>query len=233
MAQSLIARPPVVAVLIGREPDERFSVHRGYVDAVYAVGALPMLLPAGPDTTHDTLLAGVAMADAVLVTGGGDVDPAAYGEAESNALMSVDPPRDRAEVAAVHAAHDARKRLLGVCRGAQVLGVAFGGTLHQDLTAAGFPQHHWEEARQYEPVHAVEVEAGSLAELALAGSSKVNSIHHQAVRTPGSLRATAWSDDGVIEAVEGDRLLGIQWHPERLLGDDDRHLAAFRWLVGA
>jgi putative glutamine amidotransferase len=233
----------VVAVLVGREPDARFSVHRGYVDAVYAVGALPMILPAGADASHDTLLAGVAMADAVLVTGGGDVDPAAYGESESNAagcngaglkgLMSVDPPRDRAEVAAVHAAHRAQKRVLGVCRGAQVLGVAFGGTLHQDLTAAGFPQHHWEEVRQYEPVHAVEAEAGSLAELALAGSSKVNSIHHQAVRTPGSLRATAWSDDGVIEAVEGDRVLGIQWHPERLLGYDDRHLAAFRWLVGA
>jgi len=114
-----------------------------------------------------------------------------------------------------------------------VLGVAFGGTLHQDLTAAGFSQHHWEEDRQYEPVHAIRAEPGSRAEGALADANKVNSIHHQAVRDPGSLVATAWSDDGVIEAIEGDGVLGVQWHPERLLAYDACHLAAFAWLVGA
>jgi putative glutamine amidotransferase len=77
----------------------------------------------------------------------------------------------------------------------------------------------------------VRVVPGSLAERVLAGSTKVNSIHHQAVRDPGTLTATAWSDDDVIEAVEGEGVLGVQWHPERLLGYDDRHLAAFEWLV--
>jgi putative glutamine amidotransferase len=147
--------------------------------------------------------------------------------------MSVDAPRDRVEIAAVQRAHDADVRILGICRGAQVVGVAFGGTLHQDLVGGGFPHHHWDEERQYEPVHAIKVEAGSLAERALAGATHVNSIHHQAVADPGSLRATAWSEDGVVEAIEGDSVLGIQWHPERLLAHDAANIAAFEWLVDA
>ena len=226
-------RRPRVAVLIGREPDARYSVHRGYVDGVWAVGATPVLVPAGTDATHGTLLEMTADADAVMVTGGGDVDPAEYGASAAEELMSVDAERDRAEVAALRAAHAEGKRVLGICRGAQVLGVAFGGTLHQDLTAAGFPQHHWEEDRQYEPVHAIRAEPGSLAEQALGHATKVNSIHHQAVRDTGSLVATAWSDDGVIEAIEGEGVLGVQWHPERLLAYDACHLAAFEWLVGS
>jgi putative glutamine amidotransferase len=82
-------------------------------------------------------------------------------------------------------------------------------------------------------VHAIRAEPGSLAEQALGGATKVNSIHHQAVRDPGSLIATAWSDDGVIEAVEGEGVLGVQWHPERLFAYDACHLAAFEWLVDA
>jgi putative glutamine amidotransferase len=227
----LSSRQPVVALLVGREPAERWSVHRGYVDGLSAVGAFPVLLTAGAGD-DDAMLDAVTSADALLVSGGGDVDPAAYGDEPTDTLMHVDPARDRVEVAAVHAARAAGRRVLGICRGAQVLAVAFGGTLHQDLRAAGF-QHHWEEERQYEPVHAVDADLGSVAAEVLAGSSKVNSIHHQAVRTPGSLRATAWSDDGVVEAVEGDGVLGVQWHPERLLTYDTRHLAAFRWLLGA
>jgi putative glutamine amidotransferase len=232
MTTDLASPKPVVAVLVGREPAERFSIHRGYVDALVAVGAVPLLVPTGAGEPDDALLDVVSNADALLVSGGGDVDPTVYGEVPSDLLMHVDRARDRDELASVQAAHAAGRRVLGVCRGAQLLAVGFGGALHQDLRAAGF-QHHWAEDRQYEPVHAVEPEAGSLAEDVLAGAAKVNSIHHQAVRDPGTLRATAWSDDGVIEAVEGHGLLGIQWHPERLLAFDDRHLAAFRWLVSA
>jgi putative glutamine amidotransferase len=83
-------------------------------------------------------------------------------------------------------------------------------------------------------VHAVQADSGTLASRALAGAVEVNSIHHQAVGDPGpELVATAWSADGVIEAVEGAGALGLQWHPERLLDFDRRHLAPFRWLVSA
>ncbi|MDQ1432983.1 MAG: putative glutamine amidotransferase [Actinomycetota bacterium] len=220
-------------MLIGREPDARFSVHRGYVDGVWAVGAVPVLVPVGDDAIHDTLLEVTTDADAVLVTGGGDVDPAEYGASVPVELMHVDAARDGCVVGGVRAAPADGRRVLGLGRGAQVLGIAFGGSLHQDLTAAGFPQHHWEEERQYEPVHAIRAEPGSLAEQALGPATKVNSIHHQAVRDPGTLVATAWSDDGVIEAIEGDAVLGVQWHPERLLAYDAGHLAAFEWLVGS
>ena len=102
----------------------------------------------------------------------------------------------------------------------------------QDLPNAGYPGH-WDEERQHEPIHGVVADPGSLAHHALGGAARVNSIHHQAVATPGpQLRATAWGDDGVIEAIEGDGVLGVQWHPERLARTDDRHLAPFRWLVG-
>jgi putative glutamine amidotransferase len=223
----------MVAVLVGREPDERFSVHRGYVDGVRAVGATPVLVPTGADGGDEGVLDVVARTDALLVTGGGDVDPSHYGHERREELMSVDAARDRVEITAVQHAHAANLRILGICRGAQVVGVAFGGALHQDLVGAGFPHHHWEEERQYEPVHAIKVEAGSLAERALAGATHVNSIHHQAVADPGTLRATAWSEDGVIEAIEGDGVLGIQWHPERLLGYDAAQVEAFKWLVEA
>jgi putative glutamine amidotransferase len=107
-----------------------------------------------------------------------------------------------------------------------------GGRLVTDLPDAGF-EGHWQEARQCEPVHAVEAERGSLARAALGGARDVNSIHHQAVADPGRLQVTACSADGVVEALEGPGILGVQWHPERLLATDPRHLAPFRWLLAA
>jgi len=224
---------PIIAVIIGREPDHRYSVHRGYVDAVAGAGGLPVVLPAtGVDGAHAALLEVVARADALLLTGGGDVDPGRYDTTVAPEVYDLDPVRDALEIDAFRAARATGTRVLGICRGIQLMAVASGGSLHQHLPSAGY-EHHWEESRQYEPVHEVLADPGTAAEHALAGTVKVNSIHHQAVRDPGTgLRATAWSDDGVIEAIEGDDALGIQWHPERLLDSDARHLAAFRWLVG-
>jgi putative glutamine amidotransferase len=223
-----------VALLVGREPDNRYSVHRGYADAVWAVGAVPVLLTPPPGEGLDGVDAYVATAlvcDAVCVTGGGDVDPRLYSEEPEPGLMHVDPARDAAEVAVVRASVTAGMPVLGVCRGAQLVTVSLGGSLHQDLARAGY-HHHWQDERQHEPVHGVEAAAGSAADQALGGAHTVNSIHHQAVRDPGThLRATAWSADGAIEAVEGRDVLGLQWHPERLWTSDARHLAAFRWLV--
>jgi putative glutamine amidotransferase len=223
-----------VALLVGREPAHRYSVHRGYADALWAIGAVPVLLPPPPSDRADDLEMFVESAlacDAVCVTGGGDVDPVHYGEDPAPGLMSVDTLRDEAEIAVVRRCVADRVSVLGICRGIQLVAVACGGALHQDLGRAGY-EHHWEEERQYEPVHPVEADAGSLASRSLGGVRAVNSIHHQAVRHPGPvLRSTAWSGDGVIEAVEADGVLGVQWHPERLWSHDDRHLAPFRWLV--
>jgi putative glutamine amidotransferase len=223
-----------VAVLIGREPPLRYSVHRAYADAVWEVGATPVILvPPSVPGAVDRIISVALGCDAVCLTGGGDVDPGRYGEQPPGGLMDVDGSRDEIEMEVVRAARQAGQPLLGICRGIQAVAVALGGTLHQHLPTAGF-DGHWEEERQYEPVHRVRVDASTLAGAALGGADVVNSIHHQAVRDPGpTLRATAWSEDGVIEAVEADGLLGVQWHPERLIASDGRHLSCFRWLVAA
>jgi len=223
----------VVAVLVGRDPPHRFSVHRGYIDAFWEVGAKPVILAPPPDRSYIGAFVETALAcDAVCLTGGGDVDPRLYGAEPEPLTSDVDPLRDEAELAVIRAAADGGRPMLGICRGIQVLAVALGGTLYQDLPAAGFTGH-WEEVREGEPVHAVTTAAASVAEAVLAGAAAVNSIHHQAVRDPGpDLRATAWGPDGVIEAVEAPGVLGLQWHPERLAGTDARHLAPFEWLVG-
>jgi putative glutamine amidotransferase len=220
-----------VALLVGRDPSHRYSLHRGYVDAVWEVGGTPVVLTPPPADALDRYLEVVAGCDALCVTGGGDVDPDRYGARGDDGLMDVDPRRDAAELAAVDAALAAGATVLGICRGIQLIAVARGGTLHADLPAAGYTGH-WEEERQHEPVHAISVDGGSVAESALAGATVVNSIHHQAVLDPGPhLRVTGRSDDGVIEAIESDGVLGVQWHPERLWTSDARHLAPFRWLV--
>jgi putative glutamine amidotransferase len=231
---SIRSHAPVIAVVIGREPDHRYSVHRGYVDAVAEAGGFPIVLPAiSSARAHERALAVIEQADALLLTGGGDLDPRGYDVTVAPEVYDVDPVRDRLEVDAFRAVRTSGRRILGICRGIQLMAVASGGSLHQHLPSAGF-DHHWEEHRQYEPVHEVVADPDSLAAFALGGSVKVNSIHHQAVREPGAaLHATAWSDDGVIEAVEGDEMLGLQWHPERLFDTDPRHLAPFHWLTGA
>jgi len=224
---------PVVAIVVGREPEDRFSIYRGYVEAVVAAGGVPVVLPAVADA-HDRLIEIVVNADALLLSGGGDVDPKRYepdGTVASE-TCEVDPARDRLEIWAYLAARARGLRVLGICRGIQLLAVAAGGRLHQHVPAAGF-EDHWRRDLEFEPAHAITADPGSLALAALAHAPKINSIHHQAVADPGELRATAWSDDGLIEAIEGDDVLGIQWHPERLLDFDSRHLAPFNWLVGA
>ena len=221
--------PPLVAVVIGVEPEHRFSVHRGYIDALAAVGAVPLVLPA-VGAAHQRLLETVASADALLLTGGGDVDPGLYGATAVPEVAEVDAGRDALEVWSYITMRQRGGRVLGVCRGIQVMAVAAGGTLYQDLPSAGY-DGHWIREREYEPVHAVSADTGTAAARVLAGATKVNSIHHQAVLDPGDLRATAWSDDGLIEAIEADGVLGVQWHPERLFDSDARHLAPFQWLV--
>jgi putative glutamine amidotransferase len=232
---------PLVAVLTGHFPVERASVHRTYLDAIWLAGGQPVVLSPPPPGALNSALDVIERCDALLVTGGGDVDPSRYGEPAEVPLMLVDSARDTFELAAVDRALAIGLPLLGICRGLQVLTVALGGRLYQDVQTAGFG-NHWDEENAFTPVHGIRSAPGSLAARALAGRDQVNSVHHQAVADPGPhLTATAWSDDGLIEAVEaadGRPVLGLQWHPERLVcppapaTGDHAHLAAFEWLVG-
>ena len=215
-------------------------MHRGYTDALWEVGAQPLVLTPPPepprpdrDSHLERYLEAVLSCDGICVTGGGDVDPLRYGQSPSPGLMELDPRRDTAEIGAVRAARAAGRRVLGICRGIQVIAVAAGGTLHQDLETAGY-HSHWDEARQYQPVHPLEFEPGSLAAKLFAPGTAVNSIHHQAVSGVGDgLTVTGRAPDGVVEVIEGPGLLAVQWHPERLYRSDPGALAPFAWLTGA
>ena len=210
------------------------QVNQSYVDAVVRAGGIPFVLPVmDPDDADPALLA----VDGLLLTGGGEVDPARYGAAPVPEVYGLDPGRDAFEIALVLAAVRAGLPVLGICRGAQILNVALGGTLLQHIPAVPGGRDHCLRDRAYEIVYGVSVTPGSLLEaVAGPGEIPVNSLHHQAVDGLGAgLRAVAWADDGIVEGVESDglgRLLGVQWHPELLTGPDHaRHERLFAWLV--
>ncbi len=206
------------------------QVNLVYCEAVRAAGGLPFVLPVLADADATEVVAGL---DGLLLTGGGDVAAWCFGQQAVPEASGVDPARDAWEVALVAAAAAAALPILGICRGAQLLNVAAGGTLVQHLPTVTSLPHRVPE-RDCESVHTVEVEPSSLlAAITGAGPFGVNSLHHQAVDQVGAgLRPVAWAPDGVIEAIESvDRpQVGVQWHPE-LLTDRFEHAQLFRWLV--
>lgn len=225
----------VVGIVAGRA-DAFLSLHHAYIDSVLAAGGIPVMVPASFAGDDDRLEQALDVADVLLLAGGGDIDPATYGAKPVTTLDHVDRLRDELELRALRWALKRGTRVLGVCRGAQLMTVGTGGTLVQDLPAAGFGLHvDVRHDREYAAMsHAVKTEPGSLAEWVLSGLEEVNSHHHQAVCTAQApLVATAWSADGVIEAVEGPNLLGVQWHPEAAITRDAKHLRPFQWLVNA
>ena len=166
--------------------------------------------------------------DGFALTGSpADVDPAHYNAARDPETADPDPARERTDRTLIEHAISAGKPVLAICYGHQLLNVYFGGTLIQDIPSE-LPQplqHAKYEGETRDPEHPVRLEAGTrVAALAGATEARVNSSHHQSIRTPGrNLRVTAHAPDGVIEAVEwtGDSnwIVGVQWHPERMEGD--------------
>ena len=216
-----------------RDDTTRETLDRRYVTAVVGGGGFPLLLPVLDPTAADDA---VDALDGLLLVGGGDVDPSYYGAEPAPETALVDSFRDRWELALVAAARARAIPILGICRGAQILAVAHGGRLIQHVPAMSALPHRVLE-REDEAVHEVAVEAGSmLAELSgpgAAGVLGVNSLHHQGVDDPGTLRVVGRSPDGLIEAVEAhgsERILGVQWHPE-LLTHLPAHAALFTWLA--
>jgi putative glutamine amidotransferase len=196
-----------------------------YLEIVVHAGGVPVLVPLF-DRHLDVLRDIYDRLDGLLIPGGVDMDPETFGETRLATLGRIDPPRDRVEVQLAQWAGEDGKPVLGLCRGLQIINVALGGTLYQDLGEQRpdairhdyYPTDGF--ARGY-IAHEVEVEAASrLAALIGAGSLGVNSMHHQAIREVGSgLRVSAVAPDGLAEAAESADhpfMVGVQWHPESM-----------------
>jgi len=197
-----------------------------YLRSVRKAGAMPVVSFAENEADAE-LFAGVY--DALLMPGGGDLPGEQFGQPRHPACSYDDPMRDLSDRLLFDAFRKAGKRILGICRGCQVINVFLGGTLHQHLPDAYSPVL-WHSAHA-EGRHAVAIAPGTLlATFFGAGEIKVNSHHHQAIDVLGAgLAIAAKAPDGVAEAVEGENVLLIQWHPERM---DDGMLPIFEWLLG-
>ncbi|MEK7856375.1 MAG: gamma-glutamyl-gamma-aminobutyrate hydrolase family protein [Acidobacteriota bacterium] len=201
----------------------RFYLGRDYSEALEAAGAVPVHLPLIPDAEY--LQHAVAGLDGILLPGSDtDVDPAYFGEGPHEKLGRVIPEKDITDRMVLEQAESAEKPVLAICYGMQALNVFRGGSLVQDISSQVENSLKHQQGLPLERnSHRIEIaKQGMLAQIAAdanVGEVKVNSHHHQAIRSVGSgLAATAWAEDGVIECIENDNagrfILGVQWHPE-------------------
>lgn len=226
---------PLIGVTCSQE-EELLSVTRYYGEAVLAAGGIPVLLPVTLNLQVINFYG--ELLDGLLLSGGGDVDPTFYGEEPLRGLGEVCPNRDIFELELCSLFLAKQKPILGICRGLQVLNVALGGTLYQDLVI----QHptsleHHQKAPKDWPTHKVKVESSSLLHGILKATElRVNSFHHQGIKTVAEgLKVVAWALDGVIEGVEHEIafVLGVQWHPERLWENQEEQKRIFTAFIEA
>jgi putative glutamine amidotransferase len=206
-----------------------------YLRAIEAAGGLPVVIPPLELRAVEPLLGRL---EGICLSGGPDLDPESYRDRRHPELGPTEPELDRFEIALARRALAGDVPVLAICRGAQALNVAAGGTLHQHLPdQPGTLLEHRQRAAADEPTHSVRVASDSLlADVLGSRRCRVNSFHHQAARRVADcLRAVAWSDDGVVEGIEADGrpfVLGVQWHAE-CLTDQPEHAALFDALVEA
>jgi putative glutamine amidotransferase len=223
-----------LVVIVGRQSDEAkgvrgkpFAAGQAYFHAVERAGGTPLMLPPIPGLVDD-VPALLRRTDAVVFHGGGDIDPRRYGqEATEESLYGIVPEHDAMEMAMVAAAIDADKPVLAICRGLQVLNVALGGTLVQDIGS----EDHWLKFT------ANELEPGSRIAKAMGTESpqRCHCVHHQALdRLGDGLRVVGRHAEGIVHAVELDGarwIVGTQWHPEDSAAEDPEQQSLFDELI--
>jgi putative glutamine amidotransferase len=209
-----------------------YGLPENYVDAVRRAGGRATLLLPGDDRTPAELLDTV---DALLLIGGGDVEPARYGEEPGETTYGVEPDRDALEIDLLLEADRRRTPALCICRGMQVLNVAFGGSLFRDLPSEQRFMPHGAPSGADALVHDVKLaDDTAIARAARSVVVACSSHHHQGVDRPGDgVLATGWSEDGLVEAIERERgwMVGVQWHPEDTAPTDPAHQGLFDELV--
>jgi len=193
-------------------------IKENFVNAILKAGGVPIL------SAHGDAEAYARIADGVLFSGGSDVNPVHYGEKPYKEDCHYSDERDEAELAIFDSFYKLKKPMLGICRGMQIINVAMGGSLIQDMASAVERSAHKQSLFPDKPAHYVKSVEGSKMRQLFGEEFIVNTHHHQAVKTcaPG-LRATAFTDEGIVEAVEHESLpiLAAQWHPERMIGEEN------------
>lgn len=198
---------------------KRIKLYNDYISSVIAAGGIPIILPVSID--KKVLDSHLELIDGLIISGGYDIDPLRYNEEPSTALQATFPERDEFEFYLVKKAMEKEIPVLGICRGHQIINVANGGSLYQDLSLKEdtFIKHA-QNSHGNTLTHRIEIAKDSMLYEILGETAIINSLHHQAIKTvaPG-FKAVAKSKDSVIEAIErekGSFVMGVQWHPEAL-----------------
>lgn len=219
---------PVIGIT-GNYDDLTCKLGRGYYQSVVAAGGVPVVIP--PVADKHVIVNTLEHIDALILSGGGDINPLWAGEEPSPKLHGINQERDLPELLIARLAYNRQIPMLGICRGIQTLATAFGGKVAQDISDVATIKHS-QDADRSEPTHSVIIdEDSSLFDIYKSTKVMVNSFHHQAVAEVGDkFRVIAKSPDGIIEAMESSEfksILGVQWHPECL----EEGLPLFQWLV--
>ena len=219
---------PVIGIT-GNYEDLTCKLGRGYYQSVVAAGGVPVVIP--PVADKHVIVKTLEHIDALILSGGGDINPLWAGEEPSPKLHGINQERDLPELLIARLAYNRQIPMLGICRGIQTLATAFGGKVAQDISDVATIKHS-QDADRSEPTHSVIIdEDSSLFDIYKSTKVMVNSFHHQAVAEAGDkFRVIAKSPDGIIEAMESSEfksILGVQWHPECL----EEGLPLFQWLV--
>ncbi len=219
---------PVIGIT-GNYEDNICKLSHGYFQSVVAAGGVPMIIP--PVEDANTLVNTLDRIDALILSGGGDINPLFGGDEPSPRLRGINQKRDLPELMITRLAYNRQIPILGICRGIQALAVALGGKVAQDISIQANVKHS-QDADRAEQTHSIKIAEDSILH-SLYGEEKiyVNSFHHQAVKDAGDkFRVVAKSSDGIIEAMESSEyksIIGVQWHPECL----EDGMPLFRWLV--
>ena len=233
----MIHKNPLIGIT-GNLGDKGCELAQGYYISVVKAGGTPVVIP--PHKDKESILALLDTLDGLVLSGGGDINPLLLGEEPLPQLHSVCPERDETELFLAREAFHRQIPTLGICRGIQVMAAVLGGKVYQDIyvQGEGAKLKHSQDMPRYTASHTVNIKEGSTLQ-SIVGNKQtlaVNSFHHQAVSDPGQhLKVSAQSPDGIIEAVESNEdkaLLGVQWHPECfILNNDQSMMSLFRWLI--